>query len=118
MEPAYVRNTIKKVWKPGGILNRLNLLTEQRTYIDNVNGKVYYRTREHLEPRSNNMPKEVNENFEPLIQPFSPMPSTPTDIPLVSSAKPSTPVKAETSVSQPKSATPVKATVKEIVSYQ
>ena len=71
------------------------------------------------------MPREVNEHFEPPIQPFTPMPSTPTDIPSVSLAKPSTPTRAETSVSQPKAATPVKAkspvkpsVVKETVSFQ
>ena len=53
------------------------------------------------------------------------MPSTPTDIPSVSPAKPSTTVRAETSVSQQKAVTPVKAlspvkpsVVKQINSYQ
>ena len=125
MEPVYVRNTIKKVWEPGVILNRPNPIREPRTYIVDINGKVYYRTREHLKPRSNNMPREVNEHFELLIQPFTPLPSTPTDIPSVSPAKPSTPVRAETSVVQPKAATPAKAlsavkpsVVKQTESYQ
>ena len=119
MEPMYFRNTIKKVWEPGVILNRPNPIREP------LNGKVYYRTREHLKPRSNNMPKEVNEHLEPPIQPFTPMPSTPTDIPSVSLAKPSMPVRTEISVIQPKAATPVKAmspvkpsVVKQTESYQ
>ena len=56
------------------------------------------------------MPREVKEHFEPPIQPFTLMPSTPTEIPAVHPAKPSTPVRAETSASQPKAVTPVKAT--------
>ena len=69
----------------------------------------------------------MNEHFEPPIQPFTPMPPTPTDtdIPSVSPAKPSTPTRAETSVSHPKAATPVKAlspvkpsVFKETVSFQ
>ena len=125
MEPVYVRNTIKKVWEPGVILNRPNPIREPRTYIVDINGKVFYRTREHLKPRSNSMPREVNEHFEPPIQPFNPTPSTPTDIPSVSPAKQSTPVRTETSVVQPKAATPVKAlspakpsVVKQTESYQ
>ena len=58
-------------------------------------------------------------------QPFTLMPSTPTEIPAVHPAKPSTPVRAETAASQPKAVTPVKATspvkpsvVKETVSFQ
>ena len=109
MELVYVRNTIKKVWEQGVILNRPNPIREPRIYIIDINGKVYYRTREYLKPRSNNIPREVNEHFEPAIQPFTPLPSTPTDIPSVSLTKPSTPVRAETSVIQPKAATPVKA---------
>ena len=71
------------------------------------------------------MLKEVNEHLEPPIQPLTPMPSTPTDTPSVSPAKPSTLVRAETSVVQPKAATPVKAmspvkpsVVKQTESYQ
>ena len=71
------------------------------------------------------MPREVNEHLEPPIQPFTPMPSTPTNIPSVNPTKPSTPVRAETSISQPKAATPVKAlspvkpsVVKQTDSYQ
>ena len=71
MEPVYVRNTIKKVWEPGVILNRPNPIREPRTYIVDINGKVFYRTREHLKPRSNNMPRDVNEHLKLPIQPLS-----------------------------------------------
>ena len=67
MEPVYVRNTIK-IWEPSVILNRPNPIREPRTYTVDIGGKVYYRTREHLKPRSNNMPREVNEHFE---QPYT-----------------------------------------------
>ena len=107
IKPVYVRNTIKKAWEPGVILNRPSPIREPRTYIVDINGKVYYRTREHFKPRSNN--KEVNEHFESPNQPFTPIPFTPTNIPSVNPAKSSTPVTAVTSVSQPKAATPVKA---------
>ena len=70
MEPVFVRNTIKKIWEPGVILNRPNPIREPRTYIVDINGKVYYRTREHLKARSKNMPGEGTEHFELPIQPF------------------------------------------------
>ena len=101
MEPVFVRNTIRKVWEPGVILNRLNPIVD-------INGKVFYRTRGHLKPRSNNMPREVNEHFELPIQPHTPIPSSSTDIPPVSTAKPSTPAKAQTPTSPPQPTTPVK----------
>ena len=37
MEPVYVRNTIKKIWEPGVILNRPNPIREPRTYIVDIN---------------------------------------------------------------------------------
>ena len=71
------------------------------------------------------MPKEVNEHFEPPIQSFTPLSPTPANIPSVSPAKPSTTVRAEISVVQPKAAIPVKAmspvkpsVVKQTDSYQ
>ena len=120
MEPVFVRNTIKKIWEPGVILNRLNPIREPRTYIVDINGKVYYRTREHLKPTSNNMPREVNEHFELPIQPLTPVASSLTDILPVD-----TPAKDETPKSPPKPPTPVKlqspvklSVRKETTSYQ
>ena len=103
MEPVFIRNTIKKIWEPGVILNRPNPIREPRTYIVDINGKVYYRTREHLKPSSNNMPREVNEHFELPIQPLTPVASSSTDITLVSTA-----AKDEILKSPPKPTTPVK----------
>ena len=60
MAPVYVRNTIKKIWEPGVILDGPNPIREPRTNIVDTSGKMYCRTREHLKHRSNNMPKEVN----------------------------------------------------------
>ena len=100
MAPVYVRNTIKEIWESGVILNRPNSIREPRTY---RNGKVYYRTREHLKPRSSNMPREVNEHFELPIQPLTPVASSLTDIPPVS-----TPAKDEMPKSLPKPPTPMK----------
>ena len=83
-------------------------IRKPRTYIVDINGKVFYRTREHLKPRSNNMPREVNEHFELPIQLHTPMPSSSTNIPPVSTAKPSTPAKAQTPTSLLQPTTPVK----------
>ena len=44
VEPVYVRNTINKIWELGVILNIPYLVREPRTYIVDINGKVYYRT--------------------------------------------------------------------------
>ena len=120
MEPVYVRNTIKKVWEPGVILNRPNPIREPRTYIVDINGKVYYRTREHLKPRSNDVPREVNEHLETPILPFTPTPSTSADIPSASTTKPTIPVEAEIPKSPPQPPTPVKvkSPVKETASYK
>ena len=51
MEPIYVRDTIHNIWIPGTVLNRPKPNREPRTYLINVRGKVYQRTREHLKPR-------------------------------------------------------------------
>ena len=99
----FVRNTINKRWEPGVILNRPNPIRETRTYIVDINGKLYNITREHLKPRSNNMPGEVLSTFELPIQPLTPVASSSTDIPPVS-----TPAKDETPKSPPKPPTPVK----------
>ena len=115
-----LRNTIKKIWQPGVILNRPNPIREPRTYIVEMNGKVYYRTREHLKPRSNNMPGEGTEHFELPIQPLTPVASSSTQISPVS-----TPANDETPKSSPKPPTPVKlqnpvklSARKETASYQ
>ena len=50
-EPVYVWNSRKHVWDQGKIFNRRNPDREPRTYIVEMNGKLYQRTREHLRPR-------------------------------------------------------------------
>ena len=57
-QPVYVRNTLKKIWEPGEVLNRPQPQREPRTYAVKVNDKVYTRTREHLSSRENNDEKE------------------------------------------------------------
>ena len=101
MEPVYVRNTIKRIWEPGIVLNRPNPVREPRTYIVNVNGKVYYRTREHLKPRSNNMSEEiVNTRREEHPRITTAVTRIPTEIPPTSTATPSTPRKTATPTTQ------------------
>ena len=102
MEPVYVRNTLKKIWEPGVVLNRPNPVREPRTHTVDIKGKVYYRTREHLKPRSDNVsvPKTVDEPLGEPIPEFIPVPTT-TVVPSVSEPKPSIP--------SDKHATPVKS---------
>ena len=102
MEPVYIRNTPKKIWEPGVVLNRPNSVREPRTYTVDIKGKVYYRTREHLKPRSDNVsvPKTVDEPLGEPIPEFIPVPTT-TVVPSVSEPKPSIP--------SDKYATPVKS---------
>lgn len=58
LEPVYVRNTLKNIWEPATILNRPNPVREPRTYLVNINSKIYQRTREHIKPRSDTLAKE------------------------------------------------------------
>ena len=51
MQPVYVRNTLKGVWEPALVLSRPNPIQNPRTYLIEMQGKVYQRTREHLRPR-------------------------------------------------------------------
>ena len=51
-EPVYVWNSRKHVWEQGKIFNCQNADREPRTYVVEMNGKLYQRMREHLRPRS------------------------------------------------------------------
>ena len=51
-EPVYVWNSKKRIWEQGKIFSRQNLDREPRTYIVEINDKLYQRTREHLRPKS------------------------------------------------------------------
>ena len=50
-EPVYVWNSRKHIWEQGRIFSRQNPHREPRTYIVEMNGKLYQRTREHLRPK-------------------------------------------------------------------
>ena len=51
MKPIYAWDTIRNIWITGTVLNRPQSFWEPKTYLINVRGKVYKRTREHLKPR-------------------------------------------------------------------
>ena len=50
--PVFVRDTLRNTWKPAVVLNRPQPVEYPRTYLVDVQGKVYQRTREHLKPRT------------------------------------------------------------------
>ena len=50
-EPVYIWNSRQRIWDQGKIFNRQNPKREPRTYVVEMNGKLYHRTREHLRPR-------------------------------------------------------------------
>ena len=50
-EPVYVRDTLRNTWKPAVVLSRPEPTRRPRTYLVDIQGKVYQRTREHLKPR-------------------------------------------------------------------
>ena len=51
-QPVHVWNTLRSVWEPARIFNRPNPAREPRTYVVEMNGRLYQRTREHLRPVS------------------------------------------------------------------
>ena len=75
MDPVYVRNTLSNTWEPGMILNRPNPTREPRTYLVNIRGKVYQRTREHLKPRPAQKPADSDQG-KPILQHEIPVFST------------------------------------------
>ena len=50
-EPVYVWNTRKHIWEQGRVFSRQNPNRDPKTYIVEMNGKLYQRTREHLRPK-------------------------------------------------------------------
>ena len=42
---------MKKTWQRAAVLNRLQPTEHPRTYVMDIQGKIYQRTREHLRPR-------------------------------------------------------------------
>ena len=51
-EPVFVWNTLKKTWQRATVLNRPQPTEQPRTCAEDIHGKIYQRTREHLRPRS------------------------------------------------------------------
>ena len=83
-EPVYVLNTLKKIWEPGSIMDRPNPIREPRTYLVDVRGRIYRRTREHLRPRFIRVP-DTTQGAPLLFKPTTPpsniaitLPNTPT----------------------------------------
>ena len=50
-QPVYVWSSIKHIWEPGKVFNLPNPGREPRTYLGEMQGKIYQQTREHLRPR-------------------------------------------------------------------
>ena len=69
-EPVYVRNTLKGIWQDGTVLSRPNPTREPRTYMVDINGTLYQRTREHLKPRDHtpepHTPPDATKAFDTL----------------------------------------------------
>lgn len=77
MQPVYVRNTLKEIWEPATVLNRPNPAQNPRTYLIEMEGKVYRRTREHLKPRletSITHKEDANNNSDSCLVPISQVP--------------------------------------------
>lgn len=53
-EPVYVLNSRKHIWEKGKVFNHQNPDREPRTYIVEINGKLYQRTRECLRLKGTN----------------------------------------------------------------
>ena len=53
-EPLFAWNALKRTWHPAAVLNRPQPIERPRTYMVDIQEKVYQRTREHLRPRSQN----------------------------------------------------------------
>ena len=62
----YVRNSIKKVWELGMILDRQNPMREPRTYIL-IKVARYYRAGGHLKTGNNNIPRKANKSGFPIL---------------------------------------------------
>ena len=63
---VYVWNTHKKVWEPGKVLSRPNAIREPRTYVVEMNDKLYRRTRQHIRPRGDSTDHVTKPR--PLVQ--------------------------------------------------
>ena len=69
-ESVYVWNSRKHIWEQGRIFNRHNPDREPRTYIVEMNGKLYQRTREHIRPKSTSEePEWKTSQCRPFLKP-------------------------------------------------
>jgi hypothetical protein len=88
-EAVYVYNTKTCTWEPGTIFSRPNPVREPRTYMVDIKGTLYQRTRQHLRPRSNNsyeVPKDNTDSKQPVTEyhPIFPAGNPPKkDIPVI-----------------------------------
>ena len=73
MKLIYARNTLSNIWITGTVLNWPQSIREPKTYLINVRGKVYKRTREHLKLRPT-----TNITNIPRQEKLSPAPNTDT----------------------------------------
>ena len=63
---VYVWNSLKYIWEPDKVFNLPNPGTEPRTYLVEMQGKIYRRTREHLRPRVTPAPHKSARECVPL----------------------------------------------------
>ena len=73
IKPIYARDTLSNIWITGTVPNKPQPIREPKTYLINVRGKVYKRTREHLKPRPT-----TNKTNIPRKEILSPAPNTDT----------------------------------------
>ena len=75
-DPVWIRNILQNIWEPATVLNRPNPMTEPRTYLVEMRGKVYQRTAEHIRPRSSRINIDEPVKDIPLMPSLQP-PVTP-----------------------------------------
>ena len=73
MKPIYARNALSNIWITSTVFDRPQSIRKLKTYLINVRGKVYKRTREHLKPRPT-----TNITNIPKQETLSPAPNTDT----------------------------------------
>ena len=66
-ESVYVRDSLTRTWKPAIVLNWPQPMQRPRTYLVDIDGKVYRRAREHLKPRGEkvSVPQQVESYLVP-----------------------------------------------------
>ena len=77
-ESVYVRDSITRTWKPAIVLNRPQPMQRPRTYLVDIDGKVYQRTREHFKPRGEKVPLPPQSESYLIPKPSIASDSTPS----------------------------------------